>query len=639
MQKKGKMFLSAVCAALIGLSCAACAPKEQAVSEQYDRETDMNLGIAAQEAVSPFLYGQFIEHIETCVYNGIWAEMVLDRKFYYEIGERGLSPWTSEGDVTSDASDTYSNGYAARIGAGGSISQEDISLEAKEYTGYFYARADEASGVRVALSADGQTAEASVDIEAGGWKKYEWSIAWAQESADATFTLRVQSGSARFDSLSMMPEDNYLGMRQDTLDLLKELDSPIYRWPGGNFLSGYDWKDGIGDRDARPSRRNLYYMQPESSFASETEQIVSDIANLSYLGFYGGIEPNDFGVDEFLAMCDYLGAQPLMMVNDGLGSVQDAADLVEYCNGSASSEWGAKRAANGHAEPYAIRYWGVGNEMFGDWQLGHVPVQEYTARHNEFSRAMKAADDTIELIAVGNNASDWNDFMFSSCAEYIDYSAEHFYGVRDEADVVSHISNMKKGIEERIANHRALLAKYPACADVAVAFTEYAYDEAVTASRLKDGMGIAAALNSFIENADVVKMAFYSSTVNATQGCITTTDTEAQMQGAGYVLMQYRKYMQAYSLTCATRVNAELNLDAAATVSEDGKTVAVAVVNPSEYAVRLNCARFVGAKQIERHTLTAEFYDSDGTEMRLEDAVLAYAVAPAMSVSIFVVTL
>ena len=186
MQKKGKMFLSAVCAALIGLSCAACAPKEQAVSEQYDRETDMNLGIAAQEAVSPFLYGQFIEHIETCVYNGIWAEMVLDRKFYYEIGERGLSPWTSEGDVTSDASDTYSNGYAARIGAGGSISQEDISLEAKEYTGYFYARADEASGVRVALSADGQTAEASVDIEAGGWKKYEWSIAWAQESADAS---------------------------------------------------------------------------------------------------------------------------------------------------------------------------------------------------------------------------------------------------------------------------------------------------------------------------------------------------------------------------------------------------------------------------------------------------------------------
>lgn len=639
MRKKSNIFMSIACAALIGLSCAACAPQQDASEEAYDRETDMNLGLAAQEAVSPFLYGQFIEHIETCVYNGIWSEIVLDRKFYYEIGERGLSPWTSEGDVASDSSDTYSNGYAAVIGAGGSITQGDISLSAKGYDGYFYAKASEPARVRIALSANGQSVETEVNISAGDWTKYEWSVEWQQESSGVQFTLSVLSGSARFDSLSMMPEDNYLGMRRDTLDLLKELNSPIYRWPGGNFLSGYEWKDGIGDRDARPSRRNLHYMGLESSFANETEQLVSDIANLSYLGFYGGIEPNDFGLDEFLAMCEYLDAEPLMMVNDGLGSIEDAADLVEYCNGDTSTEWGALRARNGHAQAYDIRYWGVGNEMFGDWQLGHVPVQEYTARHNAFSAAMKAVDDSIELIAVGNNASDWNDHMFSSCAENIDYSAEHFYGTRDEADVAAHVSNMKKGIEERIANHRSLIAEYPACSDVTIAFTEYAYSEAVTSSRLKDGMGIAAALNSFIDNADVVKMAFYSSTVNATQGCITTTDTKAQMQGAGYVLMLYRRYMQAYSLTSATRVSSELNLDVSATVSEDGTTVAVAVVNPSEYDVKLNCARLEGAKRIERHTLTADFYDSDGDELRLEDAVLAYAVAPAMSVSIFVVTL
>ena len=105
------------------------------------------------------------------------------------------------------------------------------------------------------------------------------------------FTLSVLSGNALFDSLSLMPADNYQGMRRDTLELLKKLNGTMYRWPGGNFLSGYDWKDGIGDRDKRPSRRNLHYMGLESSFSSEAEMLASDMVNLEALGFYGGIEP------------------------------------------------------------------------------------------------------------------------------------------------------------------------------------------------------------------------------------------------------------------------------------------------------------------------------------------------------------
>lgn len=122
-----------------------------------------------------------------------------------------------------------------------------------------------------------------------------------------------------------------------------------------------------------------------------------------------------------------------MVVNDGLGKVEDAADLVEYCNGAETTEYGRQRAENGHKEPYEIEYWGIGNEMFGDWQLGHVPVSEYVQQHNLFAETMKEKDSSLRLIAVGNNASEWNDAMFENCAENMDYTAEHFYGERDEA--------------------------------------------------------------------------------------------------------------------------------------------------------------------------------------------------------------
>ncbi len=633
------IFSMAVLVGCGGGTASSSVPKTE---EAYEKTVRINLGTEKKDPISPYIYGQFIEHIESCIYNGLWAEMILDRKFYYEADRQGLSPWQVSGAVESDSANTYSGGHAAVIGAGSGIFQEELSFASGEYTGYLYASAAADTKVNIELSAGEWSAREELEIPAGnGFKKYTFSFRYnGEEEKNGKFALSVVSGRAAFDSLSLMPADNYLGMRKDTLDLLKELSSPMYRWPGGNFLSGYEWKDGIGDKDKRPSRRNLHYMGLESGFASEAEMIASDMVNLSALGFYGGIEPNDFGTDEFLAFCKYLGAEPLMMVNDGLGSVEDAADLVEYCNGGSTTKYGKIRAQNGHAEPYAIRYWGVGNEMFGDWQLGHVPAGEYVHRHNDFSRAMKAKDSSVRLLAVGNNASDWNDFMFANCSDNMEYTAEHFYGTREEADVFAHVSGIRKNVDDRIARHRSLTAAYPACKDVQIAFTEYAYDKAVTPSRLKDGMGIAAVLNSFVANADVVQIACYSSTLNATQGCITTTDSSATMQGAGYVLKMYRKYMREYSLSVAAQADKEAQLDVSASVSEDGKRITLAIVNPSEYAVRLDCARLENCKSLVRHTLTADYYDSDGDELYTEEVGnLAYMVAPMMSVTLFVAEL
>lgn len=224
----------------------------------------------------------------------------------------------------------------------------------------------------------------------------------------------------------------------------------------------------------------------------------------------------------------------------------------------------------------------------------------------------------------------------------MDFIDEHMYAVQDNTDVFSHLNNMRSNLEYRIGNHRKLQQKYPQYADVRIAFNEYAYENVTNPSRLKDGMGIGVFLNTVLDNADVFEMCCYSSTVNATQGCITTEADGAVMQGAGYVLSLYRRWMQPYNVTSAVRYAADIQLDVSATVSEDGKTVSVAVVNPSEYAVLLDCALFENASKIERHTLTGDYYDSYNTtsreEMYLEDADgLNNAVAPAMSVSVFVV--
>ena len=431
-------------------------------------------------------------------------------------------------------------------------------------------------------------------------------------------------------------------MRRDTLEALKELNATMYRWPGGNFLSGYDWEDGVGDKDRRPSKRNLHYMGLESEFDSVDAQIASDMVNLNHLGFYGGIEPNDFGLDEFMAMCEYLGAEPLMMVNTGLGTVEQASGLVQYCNGAVSTAGGALRAQNGHIEPYGIRYWGVGNEMFGSWQLGHVSLDEYVARHNAFVAAMKEQDPSIIIIASGDNSSYWSDGLFSKSGDSFDLIAEHLYGERDETDVYQHLANLQSNVEYRINQHRALLQKYPERQETKIALTEYAYDKAKTASRLKDAMGIAELLNAVIRNADVFEICCYSSTVNATQGCITTSPFGATLQGAGYVLELFRTYMYETSIECKFRPDKELQLDMSMTVAEDGKSVALAVVNPSEFSVELTNRYFESAIDVKRYSLLGDYYDSynttDKEELYLETADhMGNVVAPPMSISIFVI--
>ncbi len=641
--KKG-IILSLVLCGILSVSTAACG--ENKTTENYDVSLAVNINLNGEkEKINPLIYGQFIEHIEDCIYDGIWAEKVLDRKFYYAVDTAGLSPWKSQGNVTSQTQVTLSGGHAVKISAGGGIVQKDLALDERGYDGYFWCNSAGGCTVRITLSAGTNTVSDTVQVQGSSeFNKYHYSFDKGFSASTVSYSLEVTEGEGIFDSLSMMPDDNYKGMRKDTLDALKQLGGTIYRWPGGNFLSGYDWTDGIGAIDRRPSRRNLHYMGVESSFINEEAMIASDIVKLKFLGFYGGIEPNDYGLDEFMAMCEYIGAEPMMMVNTGLGSVQEAAAQVEYCNGSASTPYGAMRAENGHAQSYGITYWGVGNEMFGSWQLGHVSSDKYVTRHNEFAAAMKRADNSIKLIASGCNANYWSEELFKHCGDNMDFIAEHMYGKQDNTDVFAHLNNMRTNINGRIQNHRKLIEKYPQHSDVKIAFTEYAYDKVTNPSRLKDGMGIGVFLNAVINNADVFETCCYSSTVNATQGCIKTWANSVSMEASGYVLKLYRDYMQEYKVRSAVKVSADLQLDISAAVSADGKTLTLSVINPSDKAVALNGSTLNKLKDVTRHTLTGDYYDSYNTPQREEmftenKTNLSNVVAPPMSVNVFEIRL
>ncbi len=198
-------------------------------------------------------------------------------------------------------------------------------------------------------------------------------------------------------------------LRQDTLDLIKQLNPPLIRYPGGNFASGYHWEDGIGPKDKRPSRHDAAWLAEESNLV---------------------------GTDEFLAFCEQIGTEPLMVVNDGSGTPEEAARWVAYCNSPETSEQGKRRAANGHPKPYNVKYWGIGNEVWGAWQIGTTSEEEYTRRLLRFIKAMKAVDPTIKLVVVGNHpltdspddpALLWNKEVLSKTGDQIDYISWHIY--------------------------------------------------------------------------------------------------------------------------------------------------------------------------------------------------------------------
>ena len=539
-------------------------------------EPNVNIDLEAQkEPMSPYIYGQFIEHMGKSIYGGLWAEMLTDRKFYHKPGT-SASPWEVSVDSTAIALDA-NNGYTEQALPVFSLSEEELeitqdSIPVKEGVRY---------NGRVVLKVAGDLEELSVHFTTEG--KAQKQVLDVQKNAIVTLPITFEavdagyaalklrskgSGTITLAAISLMPEDNIEGFRPDVIALLKELDSPIYRWPGGNFVSGYDWKDGIGNPDARPTR---------------------------YERAWNGLEYNDVGIHEFMQLCKILDAEANIAVNTGLGDAALAANEVEYFNGAATTPMGKRRAANGHPEPYDVQLWAVGNEMFGDWQLGHMPIEEYVKKHNKVAEAMWAVDPDIDLIAVGY-PGEWNDMMYQNTAENMTYISEHFYRQDWHAGgLLTHVKQMPDAIREIAEEHRRARREIPEIADrdIKIALDEWNYwygphEFGLLGTRyfLRDALGIAAGLNEFSRQSEMYYMANYAQTVNVI-GAIKTTPTDSWLEGTGLVLKVYRKEFGTIPVAVS---GAPEPLDVAATLTEDGTYLTLSVINAThqEYQLTLD---------------------------------------------------
>lgn len=579
--------------------------------------------------INPYIYGTFIEHIETCIYNGIWSETIMDRKFYAPIG-KDVSQWSiKKGTVDNGSQSPFEGKYSPVLNKGSSIIQRGIALDSKNYNGYLYAKGN--GTLTLIYTIDSKEVRKEIKVSSSDYQKYTYSFLSPSKTKKATLEILSDTDNISIDSLSLMPEDNYYGMRKDTLEKLKELNAPFYRWPGGNFVSGYNFYDGIGDRDKRPTKRNLNYIGLEESFATDADRLASDLMNIGSLGFYGAFEPNDFGLDEFIQMCRYLNAEPNIVVNSGLGSAQMAKDEVEYCNGSE----GRYASLRPQKESYNVKYFSIGNEMNGDWQLGHTDINTYTERHNTFAKAMKSVDPNIKIIAVGDNASSWTQAMVNACKGQMDYTSEHFYAERVEDNVKEHILSMKKQAEMRINNHRNING----IGDIKMAIDEYAYMNAEVPSRMKDGMGIASGVNEMIKNGDVVSIACYSSTVNATQGQIITDNFDSYLEGSGYALSLYKDNLKNHYLPMKYRLSAgDEYYEAIMTINKEKTEVALAVINTTDKILKFTNRLF--KKGITQDIVQGEFLESanssKGDELKRTKRTLnaEYAVVEPRSISV-----
>lgn len=373
------------------------------------------------------------------------------------------------------------------------------------------------------------------------------------------------------------PRSDANGFRREYLQQVRDLNVTAIRWPGGNFVSGYHWEDGIGPKAERPVTLDLARTRKES---------------------------NQMGTDEYATFCNLVGAANFICINAGTGTIEEAAHWVEYCNAPAGTRYADLRVKHGRAEPYKVRYWALGNEPDGPWQLGYKNKEDYAKFAIEAAKMMRAVDENILLVAAGSSNyplvtkrydpkdgwTDWNDYVLDQMAGYIDYISLHRYvfqvlrgiekpGFADEMSLGMEIDRIIGIVRGQI---QKVMAKSGTDRPIYIAFDEYG----ARSNTLAGPLLLAQHLNAFIRHADIVRMAnltFLTSLVGI-------TPTGGYKTSLYYPFSLYSSRCRGTALDvytrCATYSNKVFKdipyLDVTAVLNEAAGTLVVNVVNRSE---------------------------------------------------------
>lgn len=434
-------------------------------------------------AVSRRLYGHFSEHLHRVVYGGMWAELLVNRKFelpslHGRIDQiaPGWEPVGGDGvrhrrgteqllDLGRDAHHQQTISFAAG-GCRGGIRQRGVPLDA----GCSYAVSAECSTrgaigplrFRLETAAGESLAEAVVELPPDAGRRHvAFPEAGVVVEAALTPTATVDDGALSLTAeprdacelclhwVSLMPRNHLDGLHPAVVDAFRELPARLVKYPGGCFADNYDWRLGVGPRHGR-------HGAPDHA--------------------WGTWDENDFGTDEFLRWCELTGTEPYLCANHGCGDAALAAAWVEYCNGASNTEWGARRARNGRESPWDVRLWAIGNEVYGPWERGATDAESYGANVRRFAAAMREADPEIEIVAQGD-LGEYSERLLRGAADAFDYLSVHHYAGHASAPFEDPEEYVAAGraFEKRLGRLVTAIRKTPGAGHVRLALDEWGW--------------------------------------------------------------------------------------------------------------------------------------------------------------------
>ncbi len=689
--KKWKIRLNCLAVTLVAGVCALHAATSVSATTETAL-TPVNAIIDAGKTytpIQPYLYGMFIEHAGGLVYTSMWAEMIGDRKFYHPIIAQNTIPtendqaggrrsgrrrfddsrrWIPVGpaeSITMDTQHAYTGDHSPAVALSPTeprgIRQAGLTLmRDKAYTGRIILAGDPEAKVSVSLVwGTGTTDRQTVAINklTAAYVKLPLTFKSPVDATDARIEITATgSGALYIGAVSLMPADNIEGWRSEVIALLKSLRSGVYRWPGGNFVSAHEWRDAIGEPDKRPPIQDPVWSV---------------------------LQPNDVGTDEFMTLCRLTEVEPYITVNSGFGDARSAAEYIEYANGPITTRMGAMRAANGHPEPYRVKFWNIGNEMWGDFQYGYMPLEQYIYKHNLFAKVMRKVDPGIILIASGAmpdtmtgskqslklgdklipdylGPADWTGALFLKCLDNMDMVSEHYYNYNTHFDLslakqvpndpneplVEWMRRPANHIRIKYEEYQEYLNRIPALKNkpVPIALDEYAYAGGRGGGNYKVVPAYAWNFHEMFRHSDLYHLAtltFITGTYNAANG-------RAVLNPTGMLFKLYRDYFGTIPVAVSGNspqpkpkdppggeqpvVNAGSDtfpLDVVAAWTADHKALTVAVINPTESAQTLSLqirgAGLSGKGTLRRmapESLTATVVVGQEPDVKIEEQTL-----------------
>ncbi len=414
------------------------------------------------------------------------------------------------------------------------------------------------------------------------------------------------------------------GFRRDTLELVRELRVPVVRYPGGNFVSGYKWEDGVGPREDRPRRIDLAWTV---------------------------VETNEVGLNEFCDWAKKAGTEVMMAVNLGTRGPAEAMELLEYCNLDQGTALSELRKKHGYPAPHGIKLWCLGNEMDGPWQIGHKTAQEYGRVANETAKVMRDIDPDIELVACGSSGSDmptfgeWEATVLDNCYDNVDYISMHRYYGDSERDPKSFLANsvdMDRFITDVANVCDYVKAKKHSDKTINISFDEWNvwYHSSEQDKKLKpwtraphqledvydfqDALLVGSMLITLLRHADRVKIACLAQLVNVIAP-IMTSDTGCWRQTIYYPYWLTGKYGRGIALrtlieapTVETKKYGQVSaLDAVAVYNDEAEELVIFAVNKDleeDLALSADLRQFAGFHVLEHVTIQDEDLYAVNTE-------------------------